>query len=69
VSAGGAASATVRSRVLALAHALDAVGPVRVSSDRLVLPGEYLRAALQQWLAAQLNELVASAEVRECARV
>lgn len=60
---GGAASASVRCRAVALAHALDSVGPVRVSSDRVVLPAEYLRAALQQCLLLQLNEMVAVAEV------
>jgi hypothetical protein len=48
---------------VALAHALDVVGAVKVSSDRLVLPAEYLRAALQQCLLLQLNEMVVLAEV------
>lgn len=61
--AGGAASASVRCRAVALAHALDVVGAVRVSSDRLVLPAEYLRAALQQCMLLQLNEMVVTAEV------
>lgn len=38
---------------------------MRVSSDRLVLPAEYLRAALQQCLLLQLNEMVVTAEVRK----
>lgn len=63
-SAGGSSSASVRCRAVALAHALDVVGPVRVSSDRLVLPAEYLRAALQQCLLLQLNEIVVVTEVR-----
>lgn len=62
-AAGGAAPASVRSRAVALAHALDVIGAVRVSSDRLVLPAEYLRAALQQCLLLQLNEMVVLAEV------
>lgn len=62
-SAGGAANASVRCRAVALAHALDAVGAVKVSSDRVVLPAEYLRAALQQCLLLQLNEMVVSTEV------
>jgi hypothetical protein len=49
---------------VALAHALDGIGPVRVSSDRLVVPAELLRAALQQCLLLQLNEMVVAAEVR-----
>jgi hypothetical protein len=48
---------------MALAHALDGVGPVRVSSDRLVVPVEYLRAALQQCLLLEVNDMVAAAEV------
>jgi hypothetical protein len=62
-AAGGAAPASVRSRAVALAHALDVIGAVKVSSDRLVLPAEYLRAALQQCLLLQLNEMVVVAEV------
>lgn len=62
-TAGGAAAASVRSRAVALAHALDVIGAVKVSSDRLVLPAEYLRAALQQCLLLQLNEMVVLAEV------
>jgi hypothetical protein len=61
--AGGAAAASVRSRAVALAHALDRVGPVRVSSDRLVMPVEYLRAALQQCLLLQVNEIVMASGV------
>lgn len=61
--AGGAAAASVRSRAVALAHALDRVGPVRVSSDRLVMPVEYLRAALQQCLLLQINEMVMASDV------
>lgn len=61
--AGGGAYASTRSRALALAHALDLVGPVRVSSDRLVVPVEYLRAALQQCLLLQVNDMPAAAEV------
>jgi hypothetical protein len=48
---------------VALAHALDVLGPVKVSSDRLVLPAEYLRAALQQCLLLQLNEMVVTTGV------
>lgn len=66
---GGAASASVRCRAVALAHALDVVGPVRVSSDRLVLPAEYLRAALQQCMLLQLNEMVVTAEVGAAVQV
>jgi hypothetical protein len=36
---------------------------MKVSSDRVVLPAEYLRAALQQCLLLQLNEMVVSTEV------
>jgi len=61
--AGGATPASIRSRAMALAHALDGVGPVRVSSDRLVVPVEYLRAALQQCLLLEVNDMVAAAEV------
>jgi hypothetical protein len=61
--AGGAAAASVRSRAVALAHALDRVGPVRVSSDRLVMPVEYLRAALQQCLLLQINEIAMASDV------
>jgi hypothetical protein len=61
--AGGAAAASVRSRAVALAHALDRVGPVRVSNDRLVMPVEYLRAALQQCLLLQINEMVMASDV------
>lgn len=53
----------MRSRAVALAHALDRVGPVRVSSDRLVMPVEYLRAALQQCLLLQINEMVMASDV------
>lgn len=62
-ASGGAGAASVRCRAVALAHALDVVGPVQVSSDRLVMPAEYLRAALQQCLLMQLNEMVVMAEV------
>jgi hypothetical protein len=59
----------VRCRAVALAHALDVVGAVRVSSDRLVLPAEYLRAALQQCMLLQLNEMVVTAEVGAAVQV
>lgn len=61
--AGGAASASVRSRAVALAQSLDRIGPVRVSCDRLVVPVEYLRAALQQCLLLQINDMVTTVQV------
>lgn len=45
-----------------LAHALDGIGPVKISSDRLVMPVEYLRAALQQCLLLQVNDMVSNTQ-------
>eukprot|EP00878_Enallax_costatus_P010261 GHUV01010711.1.p1 GENE.GHUV01010711.1~~GHUV01010711.1.p1 ORF type:complete len:604 (+),score=239.17 GHUV01010711.1:1353-3164(+) len=61
--AGGAARASIRSRAIVLAHALDRIGPVKVSGDRLVMPVEYLRAALQHCLLLQVNDMVLNAPV------
>lgn len=61
--AGGAAHASKRSRAAMLAHALDQIGAVKVSSDRLMMPVEYLRAALQQCLLLQVNDMVLNAPV------
>lgn len=60
---GGGAPASLRARALTLSRALDALGPVRVSSDRLLVPAEYLRAALQQCMLVTLSDLLAEDEV------
>ncbi|KAF8063811.1 hypothetical protein HT031_003668 [Scenedesmus sp. PABB004] len=60
---GGDAPASARARAVALAAALDALGPVAVARDRVVVPGEYLRGALQQCLVLAVDDMVAAAEV------